>query len=720
MFKKLFNSIMSAALVLTLLFSTGCENKQKTLKYDNNPKVNKIGSGVVTKNEKYALLWDEDRACILLKDISTGKVWSTTPYSYYTENSTDSFQDIICASPLIVKYLTHPDNSVKVLYGSSVFEKGSYSAKLINGGIKITYYFHTIEASIPVSYRLKDNYIETEINTNEIKEGSYPIYQIAVSPFISSVKNGTENGYLFVPSGSGAVIKTSDIGESRKYEEAVYGDDASVTLTEKANNTEQIHMPFFGLSDGESILTGIIDTGEEACTIAAQTGDSSIGYSSVYPIFSVRGYNQLRVNMVYAGATQKTSFYHDDLIDRVLKVRYYPSEIGATDITEMANTYRNYLQSNGSLKKRTENEKIYLQIVGGMMVDRILAGFPYKKFETSTTLEEAENIISDVYDRTKVNPVVQLKGFGKSGTDIEQLCGGFDIQSALGGWKNFEKLSNQENIFLDFDIFNYRKGLPGIKKAAQTANSENVYRYYYDIITGSQIEKNGRYKIISRSLIQKLSDKFNKTVVKHNLKGVSLGNAGYMTYSDYGDIKYYQKGSIVSDIGSFIKKTKVPVMTENANSYAAVTSTHILGSPNSSSKAVVFDYEVPMYQIVFKGFVSMSVQGGEYQTLDAVATGVALKYTVCDHFNTEFIGKNFDSIAFGVYRDISDKIESDYNSVKDCLESTKNATVKKYEILDNGVTKTTFDNGVVVYVNRSKVEQLCEFGMIPQHSFLFE
>ena len=72
----------------------------------------------------------------------------------------------------------------------------------------------------------------------------------------------------------------------------------------------------------------------------------------------------------------------------------------------------------------------------------------------------------------------------------------------------------------------------------------------------------------------------------------------------------------------------VAVMTENANSYAAVTSTHILGSPNSSSKAVVFDYEVPMYQIVFKGFVSMSVQGGEYQTLDAVATGVALKYAI--------------------------------------------------------------------------------------------
>lgn len=708
--------LLCVALTVVFLFVAGCDEGQHTYKYNDNPKVKKIGSGIVTSNENYSLLWDESRACIMLKDIATGKIWSTVPYDYYTENSDQSFQDIICASPLFVKYLTQPDNSIKTLYGSSIFEKGAYSARLVKNGIEVTYYFHTIEASIPVIYRLKENFIEVEINTKDIKEGAYPIYQIAVSPFLSSVKNGNEKGWLFVPSGSGAVMKTSDIDNRKQYEEPVYGEDASVNVSVKSANNAHIKLPFFGASSGNDFMVGIIDSGAECCNIAAQTGDMGMRYSSTYPVFSIRGYNLLEVNMVYAGATQKSAFYRDELIDQTLRVCYYPSTKQNAETVDMANIYRNYLQKKGYLKEKIKNSPLYLQIIGGMYVDKLFAGFSYKSFESATTFEQAEEIIENAKERLNVTPTVQLKGFGTSGMDIDKLGGGFKTASDLGNIKDINNFKNHNNIFFDFDIFRYRNGR---NKAAKTANSETAYQYDYDIMTGSKIESRGRYKLVSRAQLGNVGKKLEKTLDKYQLNNVSLSSAGHLSYSDYCNVKYQQKGNMAKDITNLLSGLKKDIMTENSNAYAAVQSEHILESPVSSSKMVTFDYDVPMYQMVFKGYVSMSAMGDEFQILDAVEMGIGLKYTVCDHFNPDFIDNPFDGAAYGVYRDVQEDITKDYESVKECLKATENAVIIGYSVLENGLTKTTFDNSITVYVNRSNNECECEFGTVLPMGYLY-
>ena len=59
----------------------------------------------------------------------------------------------------------------------------------------------------------------------------------------------SDDSYLFVPSGSGALIKAENRAQAAKYSEPVYGEDpVSVSYADTTYN-EGIRLPLFGVKD---------------------------------------------------------------------------------------------------------------------------------------------------------------------------------------------------------------------------------------------------------------------------------------------------------------------------------------------------------------------------------------------------------------------------------------------------------------------------------------
>ena len=72
-----------------------------------------------------------------------------------------------------------------------------------------------------------------------------------------------------------------------------------------------------------------------------------------------------------------------------------------------------------------------------------------------------------------------------------------------------------------------------------------------------------------------------------------------------------------------------------------------------------------------------------------------------------------------LYRDIKDEITEAVNAYKSYYEAIEGATIVGYDISENGVTVTTFDNGVVAYTNPSETAQNSPAGELAAYGFKF-
>ena len=133
--------------------------------------------------------------------------------------------------------------------------------------------------------------------------------------------------------------------------------------------------------------------------------------------------------------------------------------------------------------------------------------------------------------------------------------------------------------------------------------------------------------------------------------------------------------------------------------------TQIYDVPLQSTGHNLFDCDVPFYEIVFKGYVSMStpsvnLSANEKETiLKAVETGCGLGYTLIKNYDPKLLATAESSFYGSAYSDIKPYIEDAVSKNKDYYNKINGATIKDHIIYENGLRKTVFDNGYSVYVN---------------------
>lgn len=727
---------LSVLLILSIVLSlTACssEKPRKVGKYTSKIVVNSVESSIVAENDNYAMHWDSDKACVLIEDKNTGYIWSTIPNDFYNGAEAGPRAEVLLNSPIIVTYATSPNNTLKTINGSNVFDDGMITVKKVKNGLQVGYFFNNVEISIPVIYKLYDDHFTVTVDPAGILENEHKVYQVEIAPFLTAIPSSAEkDSFLFVPSGSGALMYTDERdGKERLYEEAVYGKDLAVFDDHITENAYNVSLPVYGVSRGENSLFAIIEEGASSCEIIASAGDSTVGYSNVCAAFCVRGHNTEVVKMAGSGAgSSRVNTYSDGLINGKCTVAFYPLAKENSGYSGMAECYRNYLTKNFNIKKTVDDTALYLQILGGAMVDESFVGLPYQKLEAATTVDAANKIVSELEESLGVKPVLQLKGFGQTGVDISKVGGAFKLNSKLGSWKDIEALNSLCDVYFDFDIVRFDTSGKGFKTYSNSAKAENegtAYQYYYDVASGSRVEEKGRYRLLARNELSNALTKALKATDKKELTGISLSTLGELSYSDYRSPKYYSKGNMDSDVSDMLAsaREKVSVMTSNSNAYAAGHSDHIISTPSFTSGYNSIDVEIPFYRMVFKGIVSMSSESinlsanPRREVLKAAETGCGLLYTLTDEYNSKFRLSD-SSFAKSVYADNKEIIISDYNEFGKYFAKVSNTSVKQHTVLQNGVNQTVFENGITVIVNYTDDAVETPLGVVQANSFVYQ
>ena len=730
--KRCLALLLLVAMLGGMLCACAPEEQKSSLAAFSIPeKLKTIKSGVVAENDRMSLSWDLNTVSLQLRDKSTGETWSTIPYGYYQSGKTGSnyVQNGLRSS----LYITYEDGEKHVELENNSFRHAQYiTAQKIDNGVQLTYYFTNAEISVPVKYTLCEDGISATVDVQNITEGKYKILSVSVLPFFCSAENSQDN-YLFVPSGSGALMMTDDADRStRRYTEPVYGPDAAAmpVFLNTAQNT--VRLPVFGAKNGKSAMLAMITSGAEMATINAVAGDEQYGYSAAYATFALRGLATTYIGNSWGGSNTVKQ-YSVDVINVDPSVRYVLLDKEEADYNGMAAAYREYLKENAGLKENVATPDLMLTMLGGLPVRELFMGVPYEDMSVMTSLSEAKMILSDILDRTGATMAVNLKGFGSTGLDAGKLGGGFKPDSAFGGKSALKELTdwcngNSIDSFFDYDLVYYRSSGNGfsVRDSAIAASMIRATCFDYDVVTHQQT---GDPKYLANRYTMALSAaKIAGLAGQQGTTGAGISTLSNTAYSDYDSRNYYCKAHMSDDVVRLIKAMNaagLKTFGEQANAYAAAKLDYIYDTPSRSSGFFALDADIPFYQMVFKGSAGLSgsvinlSQDPQTEFLKTIATGCALSYTLCGSAQRDVLLSNHSAVGSSIYSGLSGQLETYVQQAQPLLEKVRTAAIVSYEKTGN-VSKTVFDNGVVLYVNYGITSEQTELGELEALSFRYQ
>lgn len=733
--------IIAASLCLLVVGSlSGCGRtaEQPPQRYAKPGSISEMADGMAAQNASYRLDWDNEYKRVVLVDKQRGIEWSTTPTDAAGQG-VDEFGFPIEMHPsvnssIILEYLDSATRTPVSLnaYAGAVLN-GHVSCEKITDGLMATYYFDEIEVAIPVEYRLRENGISISIDPANIQENKNEVYRIAIAPFFCSIQNQGEDSYLFVPSGSGALIYPKELSRAgQTFSEPVFGDDAAIEQRVQPSTGENVLLPVYGAKSGKKAVCAIIESGAESAYIESAAGSTAFGYTNVYANFLLRGYADLQVNL-FSGKTRST-LYAESMTPSKLTVGFYPLYDSEANYTGMAHAYSEYLVRSEGMPEGRKESACNLQIAGGDMTRQSFLGIPYRSIYPATTLEEALDIIREVAESTGSKPCVELMGFGETGLSTGKLAGNYKINPKLGSVRSLQPVLDYcsregMDVYFDFDLSRLSKSGNGwsfLSDVIKGANKQAVYNYQFHLALRNRDTEYDKYGLLSRSLLEDSCKKMLSKTGGWNLPGIGLSSLSYEAYSDYAQVRSYAKAAMGEDVKAVIKTIRDSgkrILVNSANAYAAANADFIMDAPLYSTQYDTFDEDIPFYQMVFKGYIPLSAGAvnlavnADDAVLRAVESGCGLTYSLVDKYDVGLIGASGGRLSRSVYEDVKEMAIQKTLELKSYYSQIEGAKIKSHEISANGTRKTVFDNGVAVYVNGTDHAQQTEAGELAAGSY---
>lgn len=679
---------------------------------------------VIAKNDKYTLQYDSATGGISIVDNAAGTVWQTCPKPE-GEQELDAMgmpvrrhgfpQSVLEVGYMDTK-ISGGGNLVTTTYDGVSGGSGRMVYKPIENGVTIEYYFDLQEIMIPVDYVLCDDYVSISVDSTKIQENNLKVTYVSIAPFLSSIPNDSEDSYLFVPSGSGALLSGDSYNDQGIiYNAYIYGDD--LTMEERFIATEEnaIRLPVYGYKLGAKGGFVVIDDGAETAILNTNCGNTSYKFTTVFPSFQLRGYTSHLATSF--NNTRNANIFPENMIEGKFSIRFYPLSGESANYNGMADVYRDYLIKECGLTETNGDKAMSVSLIGGTEITKSFLGVPYKTLLATTTLDQANTIISELSESVD-GLAVKFDGFGSSGVDKGKIGGGFELGGNIGSASKLKKLSDslgkKVDLYMDYELVEYSSSGSGFAyfgDAVMNSGSIKADQYIIDKALRNNEEKL-KYRLLRPIKFSDAVSKALKANSKWNLGGVSFETLTSLSYSDYSDINssvdYNSKHNFdtaVTNALKQVKDNKQKLMASNANAYAAVIADIIEDAPVSSDNGFAFIESVPFYAMVFKGYVPMTSESintavtPEKVVLGAVEGGMGLNYTVISKWDNSLINALYPYFNTTLYSSVKDDMLSTYGDLADYYESIKGAKITSNAIISSGVHSTTFDNGVTVYVN---------------------
>ncbi len=605
-----------------------------------------------------------------------------------------------------------------------------------------------------IEYTLTSDGFNAKVDTSKIEYDKklFTIESISILPYFNFADHVTDNGYTFIPDGSGTLVRYEDTrksGSSDNIRVPLYGPDyAYHGITIK--NQEQAAFPVFGnvitTRDVKSGFVAIIEAGDTLASIMANNNNY---FHSVYPIFQISSSDQYDLADSFSGGNESSNVITVNGTNRYVgdaSVKYVmlePNTKNDTSYIGMANYYREYLQANGSLsqlkaEELTEYTKIFLEVFGSLQVEEKVMTFPVTVSKELTTFADIMKMHKELSNIGVDNMSFILTGFANGGLE-EKYPTYIKWQKVLGGAEGFAELmayasANGVEIApsVNFAYAQSIKNFSGFgykKTAARSLDGRYTSRREYDASIQMFQRKGG--VVISTDSYELAYTKFIKSAAQYNITSLATRKLGSDISSDFDNETGYilredSKKNIQSFLNTLTGKTPVEgkaqsnykLILDAGNAYSLPYASGLTNVALDSSRFHNASEAVPFVGMVLHGSVEFSggpinMEGDDkYMFMKALENGAGLYFTVAMQ-NTELLKgtinyNQYYSVQFEIWRDEIAKMYQEYNAV---MASKQNSYITEHEFLneDEGYTVIRaqdlidFPNEKPEHLNNSRV-----------------
>lgn len=624
-----------------------------------------------------------------------------------------------------------------------------------------------------IEYTIDEQGLYIRLNAGKIRfdSSNYTLQSITFLPYAGACDTHNE-GYIFSPDGSGTLFNLKQIAGSQfTTTSQIYGQDFAYHSVTGANK-EVIRYPVYGAVESiitseeyTELVTKIDENGEEYTEEKISTKDTATNYGYLAVITSGDSLAKLTVSnggSLHMYASAYTTFNPrpsdtysltggisagTDAMWTVESKRRYTGDYGIrvfllsgkdASYTGMANTYRNYLENNGTLKKlenTSEDIPLYLETLGAIDATKTVLGIPVRKSVPLTSFSKTIEVLKTLKNDAKINNIkILMQGWCNEGM-LPLVPSGVEVCEALGGEEAFKELiafaANRENgnisLYPNFDFMLACKDKMfdgfSVDDLSRTIDDQSAMHQYYDAIyQGFGYSGLG---IISPNRIEYFYNETFKEYQNFNVGGIAVTTTGEFLSSDFNEddpLNREDSKKIVSRLLKTVNEQNKSVMVAGGNAYTWQYATDIVSIPLDDSRYKYTEAAVPFMGMVLHGYVeftgtAINLAGDyQYQLLKTIENGANPLFVIAvdntaelKNWTGSWLLDDYYSIMYAIW--LGD-INSTYKTLNAALKDVQNSLIVGHEYIDNAnrVVKVTYDNGTVFFINYAMTDYEVTYG----------
>ena len=667
---------------------------------------------LICKNNNYSLYFQDKDMIVKVCDLKNGYVWSS---SIKEDEGKNLSKSLVSFSKALVTAEVINMKSVKSSQAFSVLsENTDEPVKYIENGIEVDVTFPNTGISLIVKITLEEDGLTVAIPDSGIRQENEQtrLGRLYIMPFFGAAYKDTYPGYIFIPDGSGALIRFDKARVyNSMYKGRIYGRDYSINSVREntinlrsefygAVETPAIMLPVFGIAHGsnQNAFISRITSGAEYCEIHASPAGVVVDYFWAAPQFIYRDIFWQPDNTGYGFSVSQKQ---DNVVNAQVEYKFLHGD--SANYTGMAVKYRKDLEDEGLLPSfKIEKSSAIPLYIDALMAEPVksLLG---TRVEQMTTLAEIENFVYRL-ERDGVGPLmISLRGIepgGYSGRRPEA----FKLSRAVGGKKELEQLygllrtnGGQLMISKDFtEVYDHQTSSNNLLYSIErqyTTKAINAYLFNKKRFISLDVA----YKFVSR-----IAD------LPAYYQSISLDSAGKLLYTSFKQDHEYTRAQALGKTKALLE-TAADVTSHLAlqapNEYALAYADSIFDIPLNHSQLMYETDCVPFMQIVLSGRLPLFSQSANAgvdmmnQTLRLIEFGMYPMYTVTGKASNMLSKSNMNTVFNSQFESIAPYLTEQYKTVNEVLSQVTGKSIVSRRVLEEGVAVVGYEEGIQIVVN---------------------
>lgn len=570
--------------------------------------------------------------------------------------------------------------------------------------------------NITLRYELDGDSLVVSVPFEKVSyKNDYPITQLEVLPFFGAGSTMDE-GYLFVPDGSGALIYFNNGRDTQlAYNANVYGWDEGIRR-DYIINDNKITFPVFGIKKNENSFLCVIEEGSSYASIGADVSGRNCFYNSVSATFSMIHSASMDIS---SKSDRAVILYENGLPEgeRIVQ-RFIPCK--EDGYVGMAKEYRSYLEQR--YPSRNEQSKgdvpMAVEIIGAIDKPQTRFGMSMDLPLKLTTFKEAEGMVSDFAKMGWTDVQIKLLGWFNGGVQ-HSVPSNVKLVSDLGSAKDLKSLvsvtkNNKFDFYAEGDFLQMRDnkifdGFSLNSDVARYVSRQRIKSYPYSIVTFGERKRWGKLGYLARPhYMMDLIDGFVGKISEYGADNIAFRAMGNRLGGDYNETRRISREQAMNMQNAKLSELRdkgVKTMISVGNVYAAVYADFITDIPLTDQGFGITDVAVPFYGIVLHGrtpYTGGAINLSEDYRLDlvkAVENGAGLYFSFMSEDTAVLQETNFRQFYSNEYSKWIRDADVLYKQFTNDFSGLYNLTIEDHKILNKNVAVTIYEDGTKVYTN---------------------